>query len=61
MTLGGGQKSFGFIGAVPMVDRNWHHIAGTYDGKVAKMYLDGEIFYDHDQRFIVKSENKFTF
>lgn len=58
MTLGGGQKSWGFIGAVPMVDRNWHHIAGTYDGKVAKMYLDGEIFYDHDRRFKFAGTNE---
>ena len=51
MTLGGGDQMWGFIGTGPMVDRNWHHIAGTYDGKVAKMYLDGEVFYDHDQKF----------
>ena len=51
MTLGGGQKFWGFVGASPMVDRNWHHIAGTYDGKVSKMYMNGRIFYDHDQKF----------
>ena len=51
MTLGGGDQMWGFIGTGPMVDRNWHHIAGSYDGKVAKMYLDGEVFYDHDQKF----------
>ena len=31
MTLGGGDQMWGFIGTGPMVDRNWHHIAGTYD------------------------------
>ena len=51
MTLGAGDKTWGFNGTGPMVDRNWHHIVGSYDGKVAKMYLDGEVFYDHDQKF----------
>ena len=51
MTLGGGDKTWGFSGTEPMVDRNWHHIAGIYDGKTAKMYLDGKVFYDHDQKF----------
>ena len=51
MALGGGDQWWGFNGIGFMVDRNWHHIAGTYDGKVAKMYLDGEVFYDHDEKF----------
>ena len=51
MTLGGGDQIQGFIGTGPMVDRNWHHIAGTYDGKTAKMYLDGKVFYELDEKF----------
>ncbi len=51
MTLGGGDQMWGFIGWGPMMNRNWHHIAATYDGRTAKMYLDGEVFYDHDEKF----------
>lgn len=51
MILGGGDQMWAFIGTGTVVDRNWHHIAGTYDGKVAKMYLDGEVFYNHEEKF----------
>ena len=33
----------------PMVDKSWHHIAGTYDGRTTRIYLDGEIFYDREE------------
>ncbi|RKU15835.1 hypothetical protein C6500_18650 [Candidatus Poribacteria bacterium] len=29
-----------------MVDKEWHHIAGTYDGRTRRIYLDGEIRSD---------------
>ena len=29
-----------------MVDKEWHHIAGTYDGRTKRIYLDGEILSD---------------
>ena len=29
-----------------MVNKEWHHIAGTYDGRTKRMYLDGEILSD---------------
>ena len=34
-----------------MVDKEWHHIAGTYDGKGVGIYLDGEILSDHKTKF----------
>lgn len=27
-------------------DKEWHHLAGTYDGAFVKMYMDGELFFD---------------
>ncbi len=30
-----------------MVDKEWHHIAGTYDGRTKRIYLDGEIISDY--------------
>ena len=29
-----------------MVDKEWHHIAVTYDGRTKRMYMDGEIISD---------------
>lgn len=43
MLLGGIQGVWSFTTSGPMVDKRWHHIAGTYDGKTAKIYLDGKI------------------
>ncbi len=31
-----------------MVDKEWHHIAGTYDGRTKRIYLDGEILSDDE-------------
>ena len=43
MLLGGIQGVWSFTTSGPMVDKRWHHIAGTYDGETAKIYLDGKI------------------
>lgn len=43
MLLGGIQGVWSFTTSGPMVDKRWHHVAGTYDGKTAKIYLDGKI------------------
>jgi len=43
MLLGGIQGVWNFTTSGPMVNKRWHHIAGTYDGKAAKIYLDGKI------------------
>lgn len=34
-----------------MVDKEWHHITGTYDGKGVGIYLDGKILSDHKTKF----------
>ncbi|RLF51328.1 MAG: hypothetical protein DRN24_05155, partial [Thermoplasmata archaeon] len=42
-----GTTLYGYINGVPLVsttiDTNWHHVAFTYDGSTAKLYLDGEL------------------
>ena len=57
MRLGGIQAVYGFNTTGPMVDKNWHHIAGTYDGKTAKIYLDGEILSNVDRAFEFSGTN----
>ncbi|MDE0326080.1 MAG: LamG domain-containing protein [Candidatus Poribacteria bacterium] len=57
MRLGGIQAVYGFNTTGPMVDKNWHHIAGTYDGKTAKIYLDGEILSNVDSTFEFSGTN----
>ena len=57
MVLGGGQKSWTFITNGPAVNKSWHHIAGTYDGETRKIYLDGEIHSDGEEKFAFMGTN----
>ena len=57
MRLGGIQAVYGFNTTGPMVDKNWHHIAGTYDGKTAKIYLNGEILSNVNRAFEFNGTN----
>ncbi|MDE0466771.1 MAG: LamG domain-containing protein [Candidatus Poribacteria bacterium] len=41
----------------PMVDKRWHHITGTYDGRNAKIYLDGKICSDPESEFRFSGTN----
>ena len=34
-----------------MVNKSWHHIAGTYSGRTRRIYLDGEIRSEGEQNF----------
>ncbi|MYA98075.1 LamG domain-containing protein [Candidatus Poribacteria bacterium] len=43
MILGTVQGSWKFITTGPMKNKNWHHIAETYDGRTMRIYLDGII------------------
>ena len=43
MILGDIQGRWKFITMGPMKNKNWHHIAGTYDGRTVRIYLDGII------------------
>jgi RHS repeat-associated protein len=40
MTLHAGDQHFGVNN---IEDGNWHHLVGTYDGTVARLFLDGEL------------------
>ena len=51
MVLGGGQMSWTFITSGPMVNKRWHHVAGTYDGRTRRIYLDGIIRSNGKQDF----------
>lgn len=57
MVLGGGQKSWGFITDGPAVNKRWHHIAGTYDGKTTRIYLNGEIHSEREENFAFMGTN----
>ncbi len=43
LLLGGPKGTWDFFIRNPIEDKDWHHIAGTYDGEFAKIYLDGEL------------------
>jgi hypothetical protein len=34
-----------------IIDNNWHHILGTYDGSVMKLYVDGVLSKTEDKWF----------
>ena len=40
-----------------MENRTWHHIVGTYDDKVTKIYLDGEIILEFPSGFEFSGTN----
>ena len=48
---GGEEGTWRFWSGGPMVDKEWHHIAGTYDGRTKRIYLDGEIRSDRNEDF----------
>lgn len=59
--IGNGPLIYLFLGAwdrreelvVPnqMSQKKWHHVAGTYDGSTMKIYLDGKVIGQRDQKF----------
>ena len=57
MRLGGIQSVWSFTTSGPMVDKRWHHIAGTYDGETTKIYLDGKIRSKVDSVFEFSGTN----
>ena len=57
MVLGGGQESWTFITNGPVANKSWHHIAGTYDGRTRRIYLDGEIHSEGEENFAFMGTN----
>ncbi len=37
--------------------KTWHHVVGTYDGATMKVYVDGEVAAEQDQKFEFKGTN----
>lgn len=40
-----------------MGEKKWHHVAGSYDGKTMKIYLDGEVMGEQKQEFDFVGDN----
>ena len=51
MVLGTLNTIHGFVTGGPMVNKRWHHIAGTYNGRNVGIYLDGKILSDREDKF----------
>ena len=37
--------------------KTWHHVVGTYDGATMKVYVDGEVAAEQDEKFDFKGTN----
>ena len=44
-----------------MDEKKWHHIAGSYDGKTMKIYVDGEIIGEEKKKFNLVGDNNSDF
>ena len=40
-----------------MKEKEWHHVAGSYDGKTMKIYLDGEVMGEEKREFNFAGDN----
>ena len=40
-----------------MAEKKWHHVAGSYDGKTMKIYLDGKIIGEEKKEFNFVGDN----
>ena len=40
-----------------MKEKRWHHVAGSYDGKTMKIYLDGEVMGEEKREFNFAGDN----
>ena len=46
-----------FIVPHEMKEKKWHHVAGSYDGKTMKIYLDGEVMGEEKREFNFAGDN----
>ena len=46
-----------FIVPHKMKEKQWYHVAGSYDGKTTKIYLDGEVMGDEKKEFNFAGDN----
>ena len=40
-----------------MVDKKWHHVAGSYDGETMKIYVDGKVIGEEKKKFNLAGDN----
>ena len=40
-----------------MVAKKWHHVAGSYDGKTMKIYIDGKVIGEEEKKFNLAGDN----
>ena len=57
MVLGTFNTAWTFLTWGALVGKRWHHIAGVYDGRTARIYLDGKILSDNKKKFEFKGVN----
>ena len=58
LSLGsGGSQPTLVVPTVPSLGE-WHHLAGTHDGKIMRLYLDGEVFGEKMENFDVQATNE---
>ena len=39
------------------IQKKWQHVVGTYDGSTMKVYVDGELAAEKDEKFDFKGTN----
>ena len=40
-----------------MVGKKWHHVAGSYDGETMKIYVDGKVIGEEEEKFNFVGDN----
>ena len=60
VVLGTFNTSWTFVTWGALRNKRWHHIAAVYDGRTARIYLDGNILSDNKEKFEFKGVNDFN-
>ena len=58
LLLGGPKGTWYFFTPNPIKGKGWHHIAGTYNGKFAEIYLDGKLISKDKSEFEFAGTNE---
>ena len=46
-----------FMAPHEMEEKKWHHVAGSYDGKFMKIYVNGEVIGEEERKFNLAGNN----
>ncbi len=60
VVLGTFNTSWTFVTWGALINKRWHHIAAVYDGRTARIYLDGKILSDNKEKFEFNGVNDFS-